>query len=121
MNSIEMKLILLLILFNFIIYYLLSIIYYFIIIYNKQKGRNSACYLYVRNFEFSYQSLYRYINIFENKKHARQVWINNSKRNFFLYLFFTYVSVFIIMVHLIPQLSGALGYWKWQAEHLAIA
>jgi hypothetical protein len=22
---------------------------------------------------------------------------------------------------LIPQLSGALGYWKWQAEHLAIA
>ena len=117
MNSIEMKLILFLILFNFInICYLLSII-----IYNKQKGRNSACYLYVRNFEFSYQSLYRYINIFENKKHARQVWINNSKRNFFLYLFFTYVSVFIIMVHLIPQLSGALGYWKWQAEHLAIA
>ena len=21
----------------------------------------------------------------------------------------------------IPQLSGALGYWEWQAEHLAIA
>jgi hypothetical protein len=118
MNSIEMKLRLLLILFNFIIYYLLFIIY---LLYNKKKGRNSACYLYVRNFEFSYQSLYTYINIFENKKHARQIWINNSKRNFFLYLFFTYVSVFIIMVHLIPQLSGALGYWKWQAEHLAIA
>jgi hypothetical protein len=25
------------------------------------------------------------------------------------------------ILNFIPQLSGALGYWKWQAEHLAIA
>jgi hypothetical protein len=27
----------------------------------------------------------------------------------------------IIIPYFIPQLLGALGYWKWQAEHLAIA
>jgi hypothetical protein len=36
---------------------------------------------------------------------------------------FTYFTTHLLSYSTIPQLllSGALGYWKWQAEHLAIA
>jgi hypothetical protein len=33
----------------------------------------------------------------------------------------TYFMTHLLSYFLFPQLSGALGYWEWQAEHLAIA